>query len=388
MTHTNSKVVRIESVQKKQPLSKGQVQFNSLIKKIEKLKKKLLEWQDVVPRLHQRVGSEYRELIDTFNDRRIKFVYLLDKAHDDKLFKRRDKDKIAHLICTITAELVAEDGDDEDLKALHDKYSDVSLDEQSRETDDMMKSMVEEMLGVEVGDDEDLSSPEKLKAFMDKMMEEEHAQERERQRQADERRASRKKTSKQIEKEARLQAEELNIKKSLQEVYRKLVAALHPDRERDSAERERKTELMQRVNVAYDKKDLLQLLELQLEVEQIDQLRINAISDERVKHYNKILKEQADELQQEIDEMQTPFKMQFQLPPWAQLSPADVLSRLNLDIKDLKRNIASMEHDLQTFKDRNALKAWLKGYQIPRQPDLDDLDDMMLNGMMPPFGRR
>ncbi len=48
------------------------------------------------------------------------------------------------------------------------------------------------------------------------------------------------------------------------------MAVLHPDREPDEAERVRKTELMQRVNEAYSKKDLLQLVALQLEIEQID----------------------------------------------------------------------------------------------------------------------
>ena len=58
--------------------------------------------------------------------------------------------------------------------------------------------------------------------------------------------------------------------RSLRAVYRQLASALHPDREQDERERQRKTRLMQRVNVAYGKQDLLQLLTLQLEIEQID----------------------------------------------------------------------------------------------------------------------
>jgi hypothetical protein len=71
---------------------------------------------------------------------------------------------------------------------------------------------------------------------------------------------------------------------------------LHPDRETDPQERERKNALMQRVNQAYSKNSLLQLLELQLELEHIDQSAINNLSEDRLKHYNKILKEQVKEL--------------------------------------------------------------------------------------------
>ena len=51
------------------------------------------------------------------------------------------------------------------------------------------------------------------------------------------------------------------MSQSIREVYRKLAGALHPDRESDPQERERKTALMQRVNQAYAKNNLLQLLD-------------------------------------------------------------------------------------------------------------------------------
>ena len=53
----------------------------------------------------------------------------------------------------------------------------------------------------------------------------------------------------------------LEASQSVRDVYRKLVSALHPDREADGAERERKTALMQRANQAYERNDLLELLD-------------------------------------------------------------------------------------------------------------------------------
>jgi hypothetical protein len=58
--------------------------------------------------------------------------------------------------------------------------------------------------------------------------------------------------------------------------------------------------LMQRANQAYARNDLLTFLELQLEMEHIHQGAINDISEGRLKHYNKVLKEQLAEPDGEI----------------------------------------------------------------------------------------
>src|SRR5260370_34474944 len=91
------------------------------------------------------------------------------------------------------------------------------------------------------------------------------------------RRAKRKKTPRQLAAEAREQVEQAELSLSIREVYRKLASALHPDREPDPQERERKTPLMPRANQPDGKNSLLQLLQLQLELEYIDQSAINNI---------------------------------------------------------------------------------------------------------------
>ena len=192
-----------------------------------------------------------------------------------------------------------------------------------------------------------------------------------------------KKTKKQLEKEARQQEEEALASKSVQEVYRKLVAALHPDREPDPDEQKRKTELMQRVNIAYGKKDLLLLLALQLEIEQIDPAHLNHIADSRLKYFNKILKEQLSELEQETDQIENMFKLDLNLPFFATLSPKQLMSGLAQDIQELRRDIVAIQNELKTFQNPTSLKSWLKGYKIPKTPDHDDFGDLFFGGMMP-----
>lgn len=233
------------------------------------------------------------------------------------------------------------------------------------------------MFNLDLGDDVDVSSPEKFHSHLEEKLREQA----EIQSQAPVKQG--KKTKKQLEKEARQQEEEALASKSVQEVYRKLVAALPPDREPDAEEQKRKTELMQRVNIAYGKKDLLLLLELQLEVEQIDPAHLSHIADSRLKYFNKILKEQLSELEQETNQIENMFKLDLNMPFYALLSPKQLLSGLAKDIQELQREIAAIQNELKTFQNPTSLKSWLKGYKIPKNSDHDDFDDLFFGGMMP-----
>lgn len=117
---------------------------------------------------------------------------------------------------------------------------------------------------------------------------------------------------------------------------------------------------MQRVNKAYDKKELLQLLELQLELEHIDAHTTAGLSEDRLKHFNKILREQLSELEQEILHMEMPLRTQFHMPPYLRLSPSQVIPLLNQDIVELQRDIGRLKQELLAPKDLAAFKLWIK----------------------------
>ena len=391
MTSSHHKIVRIAPVADSKTLSKAQKQFNTLSQKIEAEKKRLLEWQETIPTYNRKVSGEFEKLVEAYNSERVKMAQLLDRAYENKLFKKTDKAKLRHLITEITADLIAEHGLAE-LKDLHDKHSDVDFDTFQQEGDalagDFLKTMMEDMYGVEIDGDIDLSSPEQMADLLHEKLQVRKEQEAEQQRKAEERRSQRPKSAKQLAQEAKKQEEEQTISQSIREVYRKLTSALHPDREQDSAERERKTEIMQRVNVAYTKKDLLSLLELQLEAEQIDQSHMNNIADDRLKYINKILKEQLEELQLEVAQVEYPFKLQLDVPPYIPLSPKRLLQELEANIRAIKQDTAKLKEELRAYQNLNVLKASLKGYRIPKEPSFEDLDELFFDEIMPPFGFR
>jgi hypothetical protein len=353
-----SKIVHIKHKEEKAVLSKAQKKFNSLIKKIDAQKKILVDWENSKTKISQRVNGEHQPLLDSFNQARAEMVYLLDRAHGDSFFKKTDKAKLKALICDMAAELIQEGMDE--LKEIYNRYNHTDFDSEAEEIEadmtDAMKSMMEEMFGFEM-DDADFSSPESMREALEQKFQAQFEQE-------EATRKPRKKTAKQLEKEAREKEEAQNASKSIQEVFRKLVAVLHPDREPDEAERERKTKLMQRVNEAYKKKDLLQLLALQLELEQIDQSNLNTIAEDKLKHFNKVLEEQLDELMQEINEIEFPFRMMLGAPPYIKLTPDDVSKALSRDIRELQKSLKEIQREIKELQNPLTLKAMLKTVRI------------------------
>ncbi len=367
MLRPNTKVVRIEESRQQPRLSPAQKKFNGLIQKIDAQKKLLALWQEMIPQCQQEIAGKLTPLRSTFSEHQAEMVALLDTLYTTQKFTRSQQDKIAHLITGMCEELIRQYGR-EDLKPLYNRYSGWDFDAADQKINgaagELLKSMFEEEFGVELNDGEfDFADPEGTAARLAERVQEQ-------QRQAEEARPKRKKTAKQLAKEAREQEEEANVSKSIQAVYRQLVAALHPDREPEPAERERKTELMQKVTVAYGNKDLLQLLELQLSVEQIDQSKINNISEDRLKHYNKILQSQLEELQEEVMLMEMNLKGQAGLAPYEHLTPKRLMALLSQDILVLRDEISRIQHDLGFFKDVKQFKSWLKDYQIP-EPGFD-----------------
>ncbi len=340
-------------------LSKAQQTFNKLIKQIGQARATLADWEAFQAPYQKKFSTQLQPLLKDAQDLQVKIVHALDHASGRSGFSKRERTDIADLIADMAQGLL-QTRDDEALKAIFNKHSNLSFDQVQAEGDAEAKSMLNDLFGIDVGDAVDLRSPEAVL---------EHVQaQREAARQAREgREARRKKSPKQLAKAAQQETEEQQLRQSIREIYRKLVSALHPDREPDPLERERKTALMQRVNQAYDKNNLLQLLELQLELEQIDQAAINNVSEERLKHYNQILREQFQELRHEIMRVECAFMDQAQLDPFATLTPKTLMKALVTEIAAAQRDLRQLKQDLLAFEAVHTLKAWIKQSRMQSQ---------------------
>ena len=250
---SNKTVLITPKKAEKTTLSAAQKRFNSLTKKIDVERNRLIEWQETTHTYHQKLNNEYEPLLNELIDAKVQWIVLLDEAYDNKVFTKTDKQKLHHIISELTQELIAE-FDREELKPIFNKYNDFDYDEMFDETQsemsDLMKEMVENMFNVELDEDADISTPENFKAHLQEKIREK-LDSQQAQTQMQEPSKGHKKTKKQLEKELRQQEEEALALQSVREVYRKLAAALHPDREQDIDERLRKTELMQQIGRAH-----------------------------------------------------------------------------------------------------------------------------------------
>ncbi|SDH49274.1 MULTISPECIES: J domain-containing protein [unclassified Duganella] len=332
------------------PLSPARKRFNTLLNDLDKQRDLMLLWQQTLPQLRQLQQQELMPLAQRHDACLRQMVFLLDQAYDHKSMGVRNRDKLAQWIAA-TADDLLQFGDDPELQQVFGKYVEPIPED---EDDPLARQMMEMLAGRP-----DVSAPE---AFWEAL----RAGLGEQATPPPPRPGKPPGPSKREQREAAAQEE---IKLSVREIYRKLASALHPDRETDTEQRLRKTALMQRVNVAYQKNDLLALLELQLEIEQIDQAHIDALSDQRIAQFNAVLSAQVKELKSEIFAIGHDVAYEWELPLYRQPKPGKALGHAQDEVQQLRQLVARAEADLASFHDIKYVKAWLKTCQPPADED-------------------
>lgn len=279
----------------------------------------------------------------TLTTKQIELLHFFDQAYSGYSLNKREKKTLSVLIQELAMNLLDEN-EDETVKNIYNKYSKSDYDQEAEEEYDLMESLMNEAFGFE-GEFDFQSQYEDFMDGMAKSMAGES-----------EKKNTRKKSKKAIEKEEKIAEEEKNLNLSIKEIFRKLVRDLHPDREHDQTQRDRKTTLMKRANVAYEANDLLGLLELQMEIEQIEQKDINALPNEKLKHYNQFLKKQLDEL--ELEEQR--LIMSTTLGSYMPSSPEHVKKYLQKQIREVKKIMKKIETDLCSLRGVKNLKSYLE----------------------------
>ena len=348
-------------------LGKHQQRFNTLIKKVERIRRMIAAWSEAGPEL-QRLVSDHdqlrREYYATLGD----LVRLFDRQLAGKGISARDKKLLGHLMADLARQLL-EHAPTDDIKALYNRHTRGNFDAESTSERAaqlaMMKELLEDELGVEI--DAEVGSLDELEAHVTAALaERDRAQSEAAEREAA-RRASRKKTAKQVARDAARERDRADTSKALQDIFRKLALALHPDHERDAEERARKTRLMQEVNVAYEAGDLLALLELQLRFEQVDRAHIDGLADERLVHFNRLLVEQVSQLERELASAEDHWRYQLDVPPHVRIAPRHVGDAIRADLATFARNITGMRNDIKAFAGPRALSAWLASQRDRRR---------------------
>ena len=183
---------------------------------------------------------------------------------------------------------------------------------------------------------------------------------REQQQRLEDKRQAKKAKKKPAARQLKDAKQKMDANTALRTVYRQLASALHPDREPDEAERLRKTALMSDVNAAYDRKNLSELLKLQLQLAQIDSTALSRMADDKLNAMCLLLKEQVQALEE--DEAQAQFEIRHHLGvnDLDHISAESLARALALRLRDKAQDVDTLQRDLRRIQNEAELKRWLK----------------------------
>ncbi|NDP40018.1 MAG: hypothetical protein GZ093_14915 [Rhodoferax sp.] len=346
-------------------LSPEQQRFNKLITRTENLARKIEATRTLADAHRPHHGATLRPLEDERSALMRRMALWLDVRLQRKGLSAKQKRMTSEMICNLTAGLAM--AGDEAMQQMHDAHSDESLAEQEQSAMADMQAMMEGILGHPPGHAPGFESlQDMLQASMRQMQEQQQAQ--------DEARAGHKRGGKSSARQQQSEQQAQDAQGALRTIYRQLVSALHPDRESDTHERARKTALMKEVNAAYERRDLLGLLQLQVRAALTDGEMMSNLAREKVAALSVLLKDRAAVLTRELRDMEMQIRAEFGLAPSAALSAGSLKRAMIEQQQNLQVDVVMMQADLQRVQEDAAFKRWLREQHQGEQDGFDPFE--------------
>lgn len=368
----------------KQPLTKEQQAFNKLVKQIEKLRQetqkvtevlddKLKYYTEHLHPLEQVLTEQHKELILCYFD-----IY-----SNQKFLTKNERNTLKKLIVQeLESHFKINENPDEALKKMYEQITGKSFD---KLTEEGFEEMKKEMANVfeSFGFDMDLSKMHKdmSEEDMARTMAEMQSAYQEKINENEQNTQQRRKTARQLQQEEKERLMEEARNKNISSIYRQLAKAFHPDLEQDEMRKAEKEILMKQLTIAYENKDLHTLLRLELDWIHKEEERAAELTGEKLKIYNAVLKEQVQELKQEIHMIKIHPRYQ-PISKYLNWFDDDIV-KINLPLKkdQLGSEINSMKKSIKTLKGPGTLKEikeviWLFKEQQKQQPFDNMLDKM------------
>jgi hypothetical protein len=293
-------------------LSPAQVEFNKLMKRLENARAKQKRERNRMDDLMKTCVAELLPLLETIHRLNFEMVVLgLEYLKTLKLTARR-REALEELLCGKASELVNDssglsEAEVEQMRlvveAMRAGQPEPSEEEQTGAFNamrDMMEDIVRQA-GIDMDfsdlnmNDDPAEMERKLKAKMDAAIGGSTGQT------TSATRRGRKPTKAQIEKEKRQQEAEDAKRRDLKSLYKQLAKVLHPDLETDPERRQHKEEWMKRLTTAHEAGDLRELLCIEMEWLGEESSNLAAATDEKLKVYCAVLKEQIAEVKAQTD---------------------------------------------------------------------------------------
>jgi len=358
-------------------LTPAQRTFKRLIGEIEKIENRQQELGGLLDAFRSQFAAKLHPLQDERDTINRALVLFLDQQLLRDGWSAPQRDTMRGVLCSVAERLFGSAFHDE-MEALFDRHSDVSLADRAAEQKRELAEDLQAAFGVDVNAmaDEGQTPEDMLREALRQLEADEAAGTQA----TDARAAARDAKQRRSRKSARVREEEkqaLDAGNLLKQLYRKLTSALHPDREPDHAERLRKTALMTEVNKAYTDGNLLKLLHLQWEALKIDARAAGAMADDKLKVINQTLAQQRDDLKKECRELEVMIRERFHLPPTGALTSTSLQKALKAQAAGARVGNANLRHDLTSIRhSKTEFKAWLS-VQREWLDEEDSLDEFL-----------
>jgi hypothetical protein len=335
-----------------QPLSAAARAYNLQLSRIDKLRSQLAELDTLGQSHRQALHSVVEPLRRQLARDQRALALALDEHLHGKLLSRVQADTARSLVCRLARGL-AEAGDVA-MRELHDRHSPRTLAQLKQDEADALRQRLEAVLGEPLDDEgQDLSAEQLLRAGMARLRRsQDEAQQRKRE-------AAQAKRARKRPAASAHQVEQHDADTLLRRLFRQLASALHPDRETDPQARLRKTALMSEANAAYEKRDLVTLLQIQGHAELADPEAVHKLSDQRLASLTLLLKAQVAELERERAGCQGALVDEFDLPEGVSPNANTLLQNRIDQARALEAELAQLAHDLARVGDPVGLKRWL-----------------------------
>ncbi len=268
-------------------LSKEQQSFNRLTARIRSLQEKINKDIQLLDELAACYSKKVVPEVVQLGKEKIKLSHLLHEKRKGEKLSGHLNEKLDELIFQLLDDAFAVVEPDEKDRELFAHYNGATYEEVREMQKDNMAEDFASMMSEAMGIDIDPEEFKKESPDFDKLDEQLNNKQQN----------SRKKTKKQLEKEEREKQKEEIKNKSLRGVYISLVKILHPDLETDANAKLEKEEYMKLVTAAYNKKDLAELVRLEVIWVKNHEESLQNTPVDVLKIYIQLLKDQVKDLE-------------------------------------------------------------------------------------------
>lgn len=334
-------------------LSKSAQAYNLQLRRVDTLRAQLAELDALGQDQRVQRHALLAPLQQRLNVARRAWVLTLDAHLSGDGLGPRHRSAAVRSLCE-HARALAEAGE-ADMVALHDRHSRESLAQWRQAAAHTLRQQLEAMLDAPLQGVDDETGTEALwRAARQQWLDERDAVREKKQARAEARKTRRPGAAAQ-------QLAELHIDADtrMRRLFRQLASALHPDREPDEATRSHKTALMSEANAAWERKDLVTLLQIQQRAALGPSASVSHTCDAGLEALTLLLKQQVAALERERAARQRDLALEHHLPEGVSANAVSLQAHLQAQARALEIRVNALEAALAQADDVAGLRRWL-----------------------------